>query len=358
MKITLCLPLLLLAALPSARAATYCATTSAELQAALNSADSNQQDDVILIQTGTYNAPTGGFVFDSVAGSDDFDISLSGGWTPFFGNPCGQQVSPDAIATKLNGNGTSRVMNIYPNVHSGVHIELITFLGGNTVSAPPPQAGAGLHINSYTGYLGEITIERNIFMSNTAGNFGGGLAGADGSAVTIRNNLFLANQAMCRNGAASLTYNGSGTAYFVNNTVAFNSVGDNCNGTTAAGGLRVGGLSPAFMVNNIFWGNENIDLVLDTDVRLVGNDFQFLDGTPAAGSGVNYSLDPKFRFSTLTDMHLGNDSPLIDLGVVPLPTTGWQLSPLDLEGMTRVVGSSVDLGAYENADAIFIDGFE
>src|SRR5690606_17079598 len=134
----------------------------------------------------------------------------------------------------------------------------------------------------------------------------------------VSNNLFFANQAACRHGAASLTYNGPGTAYFVNNTVAFNSGGNNCTGSTTPpqGGLRLGGLSPGFMVNNIFWGNENADLVLNTSVRLVANNYGTLNGTPAPGSGVNYNLDPEFRLDTLTDLHLAGDSPLIDLGVV------------------------------------------
>lgn len=360
-NLTIALPsaIALLSSFPSANAAVFCATTSAELQAALDAASVNQQDDVIRIQTGTYNVPAGGFSFDN-RHDDDFDISVSGGWTPFFGNPCGQQVSPNAFDTRLNGNNASRTMRIHPNIHTSIHVELITFLGGNTVGAPEPQVGAGLDIASYTGHLGSVTIERNIFMSNTAGSFGGGLAAGSANAFTVNNNLFFGNQAECRHGAASLTYNGPDTAYFVNNTVAFNSVSGDCTGrgSTPEGGLRLGGQSPGFMINNIFWGNENVDLVLNTSTRLVANNYGTLVGTPAPGSGVNYNLDPAFRLSTLTDLRLASDSPLIDLGVVPLPSAAWQLASLDLEGNGRVVGDSVDLGAYENVDLIFADGFE
>lgn len=365
MKVTTRLALALLSAIAlmassaTAQAAVFCATTSTELQDALDTASSNQQDDVIRIQTGSYSAPAGGFNFENHNG-DDFDISIIGGWTPFFGNPCGQQLSPNAFDTKLNGNGSSRVMRIFPNTHTSVHVELVTFLGGNTVDAPNPQAGAGLDVSTYTGHLGSVSIERNIFMSNTSGDFGGGLSGGSASDFTVSNNLFFANQAACRHGAATLTYNGPGTAFFVNNTVAFNAVGNDCTGGSVApqGGLRVGGGSPAFMVNNIFWGNENVDLVLNTSTRLVANNYGTLQGTPAPGSGVNFNLDPSFRLDNLTDLRLASDSPLIDLGVVPLPTAAWQLTSLDLEGGDRVVGNSVDLGAYENSDSIFLDGFE
>lgn len=341
-----------------ANAAQFCATNSTELQTALDDAEGNEQDDVIRIHTGTYSAPAGGFNFNN-RNDDDFDITISGGWTEFFGYSCGQQLSPRAIDTRLSGNGSSRVMRIYPNVHTDVHVELITFVGGNTASAPEPQAGAGLDVSGYTGYLGSVSIERNIFMSNVAGNFGGGLSAGSSSSLVISNNVFFANQSACAHGAATLTYNGPGTAFIINNTVAFNSVGDDCTGSSQApaGGLRLGGLEPGFMVNNIFWGNENFDLDLDTSVRLVANNYATLDGTPAPGSGVNYNLDPKFRFNSLFDLHLAGDSPLIDLGLVPLPTS-WELTDLDLDGNDRIAGNSVDLGAYENFDAIFADGFE
>ncbi len=360
MKSLICLTLLLLATSPAVRGATFCATSSSELQAALDSAASNGQADVIRVQTGTYSAPAGGFVFNAALVVDN-DITLSGGWTPFFGNPCGQQSAPGAYDTKLNGNGSSRVMSLLPSPNADVSVELLTFLGGNTESLPAGQSGAGLDVGTYLGYAGSITIERNIFMSNASGDFAGGLgAGTDGGTLLVRNNLFIANSASCSNAAAALSYDGPGTAHVINNTVAFNSVGEDCTGSSPAptGGLTLFGSSPFLLVNNILWGNENSDLRLVGSVRLVSNDYQSLTGTPAPGSGIDYHVDPKFRFSTFTDMHLGNDSPLIDLGIVPLPSAGWQLSALDLDGITRVVGSSVDLGAYENADAIFNDGFD
>ena len=55
-------------------------TTSAELQNALTVAATNNKVDVIKIETGTYDVPAGGFVFDaSVAGGDHLGLTLSGG---------------------------------------------------------------------------------------------------------------------------------------------------------------------------------------------------------------------------------------------------------------------------------------
>ncbi len=354
MKLLSCLALLLFAI--HARAATLCATNASELQAALNTASNNQEDDVIRLETNTYNAPSGGFAFFS---QDDYDITLSGGWTTFSGTPCGRRKTNNPVYTQLNGNGTSRVLDIFPNTHTNVQVELITFVDGDTSSLSQQFEGGGLRVVGAVDYQGNVTIERNIFKSNVSGDIAGGLYVYGGGELMLRNNLFIDNQASCTCGAAEFAFSDTAAAYAVNNTVAYNYASNSCSqpGSAQVGGLCMLGIGPALAVNNVLWGNQNIDLhVSEDNVLLTANDYGSVFGTPASGSGANYQLDPKF--SIVPEYRLSNQSPLIDKGVVPGVADAWELSSFDLDGYARVVGNSVDLGAFENVDEIFFNGYE
>jgi len=341
-----------------ATATTYCATSAAEIQAHLNSAEVNGQHDEVRIQSGNYNAPAGGFRFENRF-ADNFDLTISGGWSPFFNNPCGIRFGSNAFDTELRGNNTTRVMEIFPNTNTDVRIEMLTFANGNTVGlANPDQGGAGLNLISYVGYLGSVVIERNVFRSNSAGDFGGGFKGGAGNRFELVNNLFLTNSAECRHGAASITNNVPTKVNIVSNTVAYNGVGTDCS-ADATGGMRLGGDSEALVINNIFWGNENVDLRLNTlNARLVANNYAVLLGLPAPGSGVDFNLDPQFDGGGFFPVRLGDQSPLINRGVSPSSSASWFISADDLDGFERVQSERIDLGAFENRDRLLMDGFE
>ena len=72
---------------------------------------------------------------------------------------------------------------------------------------------------------------------------------------------------------------------------------------------------------------------------------------------MNVSVDPLFDFP-VQGFRPSADSPLIDLGVMPTQNSTWQLLTHDIQGLPRVIGERVDIGAYENQDHIFMDGFE
>ncbi len=95
-RIILLIVLVMITSTTAATAAEFCVTNSAQLQASLDAAETNGQSDTIRIATGSYEVPlSGGFVYNSLApvGGDDHNISVIGGWTEFFGNPCGQVLS-------------------------------------------------------------------------------------------------------------------------------------------------------------------------------------------------------------------------------------------------------------------------
>lgn len=50
---------------------------------------------------------TRGVAFDYNA-NDGYDLTISGGWSEFFGNDCGQQISTNPFITAIDGGSTSR----------------------------------------------------------------------------------------------------------------------------------------------------------------------------------------------------------------------------------------------------------
>ncbi|MCB1569925.1 MAG: hypothetical protein KDI72_02410 [Xanthomonadales bacterium] len=340
---------------PSAHAALFCVSNSTELAQALLSASVTDASDEIRLRTGNYPAPPGGFVYQNFDHPEAL-VTISGGWSFFFGNPCGVRSDLSAFSTKLSGNNQDRVMRIRPFSSTNVIVEGLTFQQGNTLGLGLDQGqGAGLRVETFVGWTGDVQIRGNAFLNNTAFDYGGGLAASAGGRLVVNNNLFLTNSA-CRHGAASLTYSGNDTGYLINNTVAYNFIRSGCQIGTSAGGLRIGGISPVLIVNNVLWGNEEFDLVNDSGGLMIRNDFQHLLG-PATG-GPNYNLSPQFTGNGFFPFRLSADSPLIDLGLVPSSGLPWQLLSYDLDGDPRVIGSSVDLGAFELSDLIFEDGFD
>jgi len=73
--------LLILSATSTVYSATFCVSTSAGLQQALNTADSSNQADIIKMRTGTYMATPGGFHY--YRSNENHGLEISGGWAHF-----------------------------------------------------------------------------------------------------------------------------------------------------------------------------------------------------------------------------------------------------------------------------------
>ena len=129
-----------------------------------------------------------------------------------------------------------------------------------------------------------------------------------------------------------------------------NTVADNAD--TVGGGcfLDDGGATGKFyLYNNIFYGNTGtgvFDLVTNTDqVLLFNNVFGARSGPEPILKGGNLTSDPKLTASyRLTEIP---QSPAINAGENAVPNGGLPAS--DLDGGARVVGSIVDIGAYESS---------
>jgi len=357
---TLCLGIIICTIQP-VTATEYCATNSAGLEFALAASEANGQSDIIRIAEGSYDVPVGGFYFDS---NENFDLTLSGGWTEFFGNACGQQVALNAFGTVVDGNGTDRGMTIRVGQSSDIKVSHLFFLNGFITG--PGGRGGGLYVLSEDGYQGHVLIENNAFISNSA-KYGGALSISRGHRIDVRNNLFTVNHSEAGS-AVEIVNNDVKGIYFTNNTVYQNTT-DSTHPTNAAGlYLATSGTSSALVANNIFWNNDN------HDIRVTGNGYKYLknnDYQSFSGGfnevSMNIQVAPEFESGWLNYTPVYH-SPLVNGGITPPPfipipppfDSDWEVGSLDIYGDTRIQDAQVDIGAVESphGDLIFIDGFE
>lgn len=355
-KITCLLLAVALCGTGQARAATFCATTSEELQAALDAAKVNGQADIVRIAKGYYRVPPGGFVYDSVTpvDGDDHAIAIMGGWTALAGepSPCGQLLREDPWLTELDGDFSDRVLHIEVRPNSWVLVSLLTFSNGH---ANGSERGGGLLLGNNGGhYAGQMYVERNVFLGNTA-HVGGGLrarnATDDDGRLYVLNNLFVQNHARSNGGAAELGLN-QGQTFFTNNTVLLNT----SDGETPIGGINASGNGEFVIANNNLWDNEVADLNLSPAIiaGLYNNNIGVRSGDEPENESGNIGVEPEYENGS-PGFTPKRTSPLVDAGIAA--PESWYLTELDLNAAARVVGPAVDIGAYEN-ERIFSGNFE
>jgi hypothetical protein len=229
---------------------------------------------------------------------------------------------------------------------------------------------AGLY---YLDNLGDgaLTLVNSEFIDNIAVyGAGAGLIYFNnaGRTLAIVNTIFRGNTATAYAGGLFVTVDGNGMVNLANLTITGNSA-------PQAGGMQYNGNMPAGndpvqLVNSIVWGNTaNFfpDLwtpkAMDAEIAMILVDHSDIGGgciegptSSAICGGANMDVDPGFE-DPLVDLHLQPSSPLIDVGDAgALPTDTADLdadsdlaeaTPLDLDGLARVVGASIDLGVYE-----------
>jgi len=108
--------------------------------------------------------------------------------------------------------------------------------------------------------------------------------------------------------------------------------------------------------NNVFWNNTagageydlNFSGVFNGEhgATLANNDIQASTGTAVAETRTLH-VDPGFVGNG--NFHLADSSPLINAGI---DNPAGDLANVDLDGAPRIVGSAVDLGAYENSSPV------
>jgi hypothetical protein len=361
--------LLALATLSSikARAATFCVNSSDALATALASAEANGEDNDIRIRTGVYDAPDAGFHIDLFEGHHS--LSVAGGFTD---EACSERTHA-ASATVLDGHDSVRPLTIETSRSSGIadpdhaiNVSGLTFRHGSDAIV-----GALKISDSGPIYGGIITVEGNAFLDNgtAAGVLEGGpalLAATDGpdfsggTGLFVRNNLFARNSGP--NAPAVFVYSNNHIDVSNNTFVGNVSTDATLDERVTFASFTFGGID---FSNNVFRDNNpggvsaTFDLHATNVTDLVDNAIIATIGIPRSESGT-IAADPRFVDAASGDYRLAADSPLIDAGT---DTPAGGVAEFDLDGVTRIGGAHIDIGAYEfeapvSVEEIFADGFE
>ena len=312
------LTLLVLAAfyLDTARAETFCAGSAMELQSALWQAQSNGEHDEIRIKSGHYptqdNGSLGlGFHY---AATEARHLTISGGWN----NMCtGTRVTSNAFGTVLDGGGVNQVLLIAAgDANVIVDIANLTIQSGYQPSDNLPTGGLYIKGFDQDSHAALVVIDRVAFIGNEA-IVGSALFVASKGRVEIANSLFHDNTTNSVFTAyISRDASGSGTSYFINNTV----VNNVALGADSFAGIAMENDSGSGNVaaNNVFWNNSNADLVMAgpsgsiSNNHLLHNIVQNVFGLDGTNIG-NSTGDPRLD----TDFTLLLDSPGLDAGFTP-----------------------------------------
>ena len=236
------------------------------------------------------------------------------------------------------------------------------FAGATSGSIVGNRVSAGGTMSTYPALRiqnGAGTLDVDVLANRVdAEGYNGGIAVTQEDAAgvlsaRIVNNLVVGTDYVMglQPGAVSvLVAAGSGELLVGNNTLADNHTGFFAK---AASGASLTGV----FANNIVAGSSSKGVMIDALVDATfGNDHNLVFGnadddfTPGPGTLLANPL-----FAGTGDYHVQGASPARDSGNnlrVPDDIT------TDLDGATRIVGTAVDIGAYERGDSIFADSFE
>ena len=246
--------------------ATIPVTNPAEFQAALTTALTNGEDDVINVAAGTYTITSTLAFFAPICDGGTLTIQGVGAGSPI-----------------LDGGGVRQIMNINITALSGcgdVSISGLTFINGSAASS-----GGGVYVRNRSAAItltgntfttnsangsgngggasllsdsAAIAVTGNTFTGNSAASQGGGVfAGSESNTVTLTNNIFTGNSGPVGGGAG--VYSGSSSLAITDNVFDSNISPDSSDffQESRGGGLfaESDDLGPLTITNNTFYGN-------------------------------------------------------------------------------------------------------
>ena len=343
----------------NAGAGTSWETAKKTIQAAV---DVTSDGDTVIVTNGVYNTGTTvtpGYTLKnrvvitkaitvrSVNGPDATVIEGSG--TNYFGTSsavrCAYMNNGVLSGFTLRGGATDRYRepvgsNLYNLYGGGVHMygaasgTLVTNCiirqckaddGGGASSGP--LSNCSLIENSASSSGGgaySCALNACTLSDNWAGRDGGGCTGHYYYTTTI-------NNCILRNNFAQ-EYGGGSYGCTLNNcTLTGNSAGN------TGGGCRSGTLN-----NCVVWGNW----VSGGIANYADSTFNYSCSLPLPAGTGNIAVDPLFVDAKSGDLRLRPESPCLDLG-----DNAYVLHPTDLAGAPRIQNGTVDMGAYEGAEA-------
>ena len=214
------------------------------------------------------------------------------------------------------------------NAHNGGGIYSINsmMIVSNCSFSSNSALEGGAVYNSSTNYF----FNRCSFTGNTASrDGGGGMYLSAGTSNTIINCTFSKNYTTGSTSKGGALYIYSSSPYISNCSFATNTA-------TGGGAMIISSATPT-LVNCIVWGNG------DEIATLSGSATVSYSIVKSGYAGVgNLNKDPLFVDATNNNLRLQNCSPAIDVG----NNAASILNP-DLDGNTRIVNTTVDMGAFE-----------
>ncbi len=329
-------------------AAVFCVTTPQELRDAFVAAQNSTQNNTVKIARGSYNPGGTPFVYSKGGSTTDGNLIVRGG----FNADCSTQI-PDPSLTVLDGAGASGVLY----VRSGVGFLTVEYLtvqnAGPSISGP-----TGLHVQTDSA---GITVRFNIVRNNHSGPPPPLRVVAGAGTLHFDNNLAYGNSLDNSSGTNSvgtinISNQGSQT-YVTNNTISGNT-NTNTGFLDAVGGVYFSGnsgVSNVHFSNNIFWGNSNYGLYINSANSSTLTDNNIGSTNADVSCCGNGSVSPQFIDKDNGDYRLGVNSPLLASGTTSPPGN---LPLTDLKGNPRFYNGQVDRGAYERGDVIFVNDFD
>lgn len=346
-----------------ATAAQYCARNIDQLHMALDLAEANNEDNVIRIARGMIApaAPSDSHLFGYTS-SKDRSLEISGGWDPV---DCSSQVL-DPGSTRIEANGSFGLFHALIGSAGGnarLRIHNLTLSGGQ--SDATVARGLGLSVSGFQYVHGKVEVDRVVFADHhcshaqTRGcalNFSFGL-----KEVVVRNSLFHHNSA---GGAAAIqawVTEAIQPVFRLHNNTLVDNYAHAPDQARASAVEFLGGTDTIRMYNNILFGNPTLnsptplpDLARDPAGAILGknNSIAASAVTWTPDTSGNRSVAPVFA-GRADDYRLRGDSPLRDAGHYTGASTH---GLLELGGGPRLLGPTVDLGAFES-DVLFNAGF-
>ena len=252
-------------------------------------------------------------------------------------------------------NGYGAIRCVY--LTNGASLSGFTLTNGATLTDTfaPAGAGGGVYCVSTSAVVTNCTL-----INNSAYYSGGGacygslnrcalIGNSANSSSSVGGGAYYASLTNCvvRGNTA---YSGGGTVSgSVNNSLlisnsaaylagaAYNGMLNNCTVVGNSAGFRGGGTSCVVLYNSIVYYNAAPGLA-----NYIDNTLHCCCTTPMPTVSGNITNEPLFVDLAAGNFHLATNSPCINAG-----SNSWAVGAVDFEGNPRIVGGTVDIGAYE-----------
>jgi hypothetical protein len=316
-----------------AAGADYCVGSSAELQTALDIAASDDSalfTTTVMLKTGTYHVGSTSLIVTSTV-TRVHALELLGGYN----SDCSaRSINPDSTVFDADANDL-RMDPLADLLVEGIRFQNVAGQYGQvTIRTAANDIGVRLRLNAFVGASANVVTGFDTDFDRVSG-------------LTVK---FIGNRvhgyakpSATSNSAVQIA--GATQIRFTANTIADNA-GEHA--------VYICSSSDVALLDNIGWNNTGDDFRVAADcgdantpgdAQFKTNLYQGITLNTIGDSGGNIAAtDPKFVGAGAGNYRLQNTSPAINTGFVTS-----SLTDVDLAGNARVVGSTVDIGAYESA---------